>query len=113
MSNAGSAALLLALYAGLLLAGVICFLLHFIAQYRIAGILRTHYPDQWRIIAVPEEGRGNPLRTWARLQHVLRSAAPALFENRQLNRWHGIWKLTPWLAWPCWLAALALQYTAH
>jgi hypothetical protein len=105
--------MLVALYGLLLIAGIVCFALHFFAQYRIATILRQRYPDQWRIIAKPDTGRPSGIRTYARLQHVLRSAAPALFEDSQLNTWHGCWKLTPWLAWPCWFAALAMQWAAH
>jgi hypothetical protein len=100
------------LYLLLLLAGIGCFLLHFYAQYRFATILRKRYPEQWKIIALPESGRPGGFRTWTRLQHVLRSGAPALFNDGELDKWKKVWRLAPLIAWPCWFAAIALQYFA-
>jgi hypothetical protein len=104
---------LIILYVLLLLAGIACFVMHFVAQYRFATILRQRYPEQWKIIAVPESGKANGFRTWTRLQHVLRSGAPALFNDKQLSFWHRAWRLAPLIAWPCWFAAIALQYFAR
>lgn len=101
------------LYMVLLLAGAVGFLLHLYAQYRFARHMRTHYPRQWAIIAEPEQGKRSGIRTYARLQHVLRSPAPGLFEDRQLDRWHRIWKRAPFVAWPCWIGVLVIQALRH
>lgn len=104
---------ILALYALLLLVGIVCFVLHFVAQWRIAGIMRKHYPDQWRIVAEPDAGKRSALRTFGRFQHVLRSAAPALFDDRDMNRWLRVWRLAPRIAWPCWFVAILIQFFAR
>lgn len=103
----------LALYALLLLIGIVCFVLHFVGQWRIATIMRKQYPDQWRIVAEPEAGKRSALRTFGRFQHVLRSAAPALFEDGELNRWHRVWRLAPRVGWTCWFVAILLQFFAR
>jgi hypothetical protein len=103
----------LALYGLLLLTGIVCFVLHFLAQWRIASIMRRRYPDQWRIVAEPDAGKAIALRTYGRFQHVLRSAAPALFDDAELNRWHRTWRLAPRIAWPCWFIAILLQFFAR
>ena len=103
----------LSLYVLLLLAGVVCFVLHFLAQWRIAAIMRTQYPDQWRIVAEPDAGKRSALRTFGRFQHVLRSAAPALFDDKDMNRWLRVWRLAPRIAWACWILAIALQFLAR
>jgi hypothetical protein len=100
-------------YLGLLFAGIACFVLNIVAQFRFAALMRTRYPEQWKIIAQPDEGRPSKLRTWTRLQHVLRSGAPALFQDRTLSAWHRCWRITPWIAWPCWFAALAVQWLSR
>lgn len=104
------------LYLGLLLAGLACFALYYLAQLRMAKQLRDHHRQQWEIIAEPEQGRSGFLRSWMRLQHVLRSSRPRLPELLQdtvITRWFRIWRLAPWLAWACWFAALLLQWRAR
>jgi hypothetical protein len=103
----------LAFYVLLLLTGVVCFFLHFLAQWHIAGIMRRQYPEQWRIVAEPEAGKRSALRTFGRFQHVLRSAAPALFDNSKMNRWLRVWRLAPRIAWACWIVAVLLQFFAR
>jgi len=103
-------------YLGLLLAGLVCFALYYLAQMRIARRLRDHHPQQWKIIAEPDQGRPGFLRSWMRLQQVLRGSRPRLPELLQdaaITRWFRIWRATPWLAWLCWFAALALQWKAR
>lgn len=104
--------LLHALYLLLLVAGAVGFALHLYAQWRFARILRTRYPDKWRIIAQPESGPVTRIRIWARLQRVLRSNVPGLFEDAELVRWHRTWRYAPWLAWPCWIGVLVIQAVA-
>ncbi|HET7358751.1 MAG TPA: hypothetical protein VFJ04_01265 [Rhodanobacteraceae bacterium] len=102
-----------ALYVALLLAGLIGFVLHLFAQYRIATIMRRRYPRQWDIVARPEHGRRGGIRTYARLQQVLRADVPTLFDDARLHAWHRCWRYAPWVAWPCWIGALALQVAGH
>lgn len=97
------------LYMLLLLLGLAGFAVHLIAQFRVAGILRQRYPQQWDIVSVAEEKHHHKLRTWGRLQRVLHSDIPEMFDDRQLTRWHQCWRYGPWIAWPCWLGALALR----
>lgn len=102
-----------ALYLLLLAGGVTCFLLYYLAQFRIARLLREQHPQQWKIIAEPEQGRPSGARTWMRMQHVLRSSRPRLPELLQdaaITRWFRVWQLAPWLAWTCWFAAVFLQW---
>lgn len=104
------------LYLALLLSGVVCFVLYYLAQYRIARLLRDRHPQQWKIIAEAEQGRVGVVRIWMRLQHVLRSAQPRLPELLQdpaITRWFRIWRVTLWLAWLCWFAAVFLQWHAR
>lgn len=101
------------LYVALLVAGLAGFVLHLYAQYRVAAIMRRRYPKQWDIVAKPDDGRRSRLRTYARLQHVLRADVPTLFEDPQLLAWHRCWRYAPWIAWPCWIGALALQALGH
>ncbi|TCV97129.1 hypothetical protein EC912_101124 [Luteibacter rhizovicinus] len=103
---------MLILYILLLFAGIGAFLLSFVAQYRFASILRQRYPDQWKIIAVPDEGKPSGVRTWMRLQHVLRSEAPHLFEDAQLSAWQRRWRIAPRIGWICWFAAIAIRWFA-
>jgi hypothetical protein len=103
----------LALYLVLLAGVVACFVLYYLAQYRIAARLREQHPRQWRIIA--DEGRGGIWHTWIRLQQVLRGARPRLPELLQdaaITRWYRLWRMSLWLAWACLLAALFLQWQA-
>lgn len=99
-------------YILLLLAGLIGFLAHLLAQVRMAHIMRKRYPEQWDIVAAPQS-RGRRLRTWARLQRVLRNGIPELFEDPRLTRWYRCWRYAPWVAWPCWIGALALRALAN
>ncbi|MET0330549.1 MAG: hypothetical protein ABW154_03890 [Dyella sp.] len=100
-------------YLSFLVAGVLCFALHYLAQYRLASYLRRRYPQQWKIIAIPEQGKPGAVRTWLRLQQVLRSSAPLLFDDNTITGWHRTWRFSQWLAWGFWLAALALQWLAR
>jgi hypothetical protein len=95
----------------LLVAGAIGFAAHLLAQWRFAALLRTRYPDKWRIIARSGEGPVTRIRVWARLQRVLRTNVAELFEDAQLLRWHRIWRYAPWLAWPCWIGWLLIRAT--
>lgn len=105
-----------ALYLMLLAGGIACFVLYYLAQYRIACLLRDEHPQQWKIIAEPEQGRRSGMRTWMRMQHVLRSSQPRLpdlLQDAAITRWFRIWQLAPWLAWICWFAAAFLQWKAR
>lgn len=99
-------------YLLLLLAAVCFFVLHLVAQWRFTSILRKRYPEHWKTITEADTGRTAGLANWLRVRRVLRSAAPALFNDDALTRWQGWWRRAPWLAWPCWLAAMALQWWA-
>ena len=101
------------LYLSLLLAGVVFFLLHFLAQARIASLLRDRHPGQWRIIAETEQGKPGPLRVWMRLQLALRSPILPALEDTAITRWRRVWRYCPWGAWLCWFAALGMQWMAR
>jgi hypothetical protein len=105
-----------ALYLLLLASGIAWFVVYYVAQFRIAGLLRKLHPQQWQIIAVPEQGKPSRMRTWMRMQHVLRSTQPRLPELLQdaaITRWFRLWRVAPWLAWGCWFAAVSLQWTSR
>lgn len=102
-----------ALYILLLVAGLIGFLAHLFAQVRVVGILRQRYPQQWDIVSASDNRRHRRLHTWARLQRVLRTGIPKMFDDPQLTRWHQCWRYAPWVAWPCWIGALALSTLLH
>lgn len=104
---------MIVLYLALLIGGLCLFLLSYVAQFRIAARLRRQHPQQWQIIAEPEHGKPSAMRTWMRLQHALRSAALAALDDRTLDRWHRLWRITPWLGWTCWLVALAMRLSLH
>jgi hypothetical protein len=97
------------LYLLLLIVGAIGFFMHLYAQWRFARVLRARYPRKWDIIAHPDQGSKGGLHTWGRLQHVLRSKVPDLFEDEELHHWHRVWRYAPWLAWPCWIGVLVIQ----
>jgi hypothetical protein len=103
--------LMRALYFLLLIAGAIGFALHLYAQWRFVHALRTRYPDKWGIIARSDSRRVSRMRIWGRLQQVLRSNVPELFQDEEIIRWHRIWRYAPWLAWPCWIGVLVIQAT--
>ncbi|HEX5305670.1 MAG TPA: hypothetical protein VFW82_06260 [Dyella sp.] len=102
------------LYLGLLLAGVACFALHYLALWQVTRRLRTQHPDQWKIIAQDERGLAvrAPLR-WIRLQNALRSPVLPALEDAVLNRWRMLWRIFPLLAWACLIAAFALRWGAR
>ncbi len=104
------------LYLALLVLGVTCFVIYYVAQYRIARLLRERHPQRWKIIAEPEQGRPSRLRTWMRLQHVLRGSRPRLPEllpDPVITRWYRLWQVTPWAAWLCWFLAVFMQWRAR
>jgi hypothetical protein len=98
----------LILYAFLLLAGLVCLVLHYTAPFRVARQLRLQHPQQWRIVDGHGDARG--LRLWVRMQHVLRSPAIQVLADPVVTRWWRVWRYSQWLAWACWLVALALQW---
>ena len=104
---------MIALYLTLLLAGVGVFSLSLVAQWRIAALMRQRYPQYWKIIAEPERGKTGAMRTWARLQHALRSPALPALNDRTITRWQRIWRYSPWIGWACWFAALGLRLMAR
>lgn len=101
------------LYLSLLMAGVICFLLHFGAQYRIASLLRHRHPREWKIISESDGQPTNAVRTWMRLQLALRSPVLPALEDASITRWRQVWRFSLWIAWLCWFAALAIQFSAR
>ncbi|GLQ96039.1 hypothetical protein [Dyella mobilis] len=102
----------LAIYIGLLLIGLICFIAHAALPFRIAKRLREDYPHHWQVIV--DTGDGNRAargpRLWLRMQQVLRSPAIVAIGNASLTRLWRAWRYSQWLAWGCWVAALALQW---
>jgi hypothetical protein len=101
------------LYLSLLMGGVALFLLSYIAQFRLASLLRHRYPQQWQIVAEPEAGKRSGFRTWIRMQHVLRSPALPALGDASINRWRQVWRYSPWLGWISWLGALAMRFLVH
>jgi len=100
---------MITLYLALLLVGVIAFVLSYVAQFRLASLMRQRHPQQWKIIAEPESGQSSGIRTWVRMQHAMRSPAIAVLEDAAINRWLRVWRISPLLGWACWLAALAMR----
>lgn len=105
--------LLAALYIGLLLVGISCFLLHYIALLQLARRLQRQHPQQWQIIAEADGVKTGLLRLWVRMLQVARSPALPAMEDAVIDRWLRLWRLSPWLAWACWFGALALQWKAR
>ncbi|WP_158885653.1 hypothetical protein [Rhodanobacter sp. L36] len=101
---------MITLYIALLAGGVVFFVLSYIALFMLARRMRTRYPQQWKIIAEPEQGRSNALRTWVRLQHAVRSPALPALEDKKLNGWRTVWRCSPPLGWLCFLGALAMRF---
>lgn len=100
---------MLAIYLGLLAAGVTLFVLSYVAPFRAARLMRQRHPQHWQVVTESGNGKIGPLQTWMRMQYVLRSPALALLDDRDINRWRGIWRYSQWLGWLCWLAALAMR----
>ncbi|OOG40708.1 hypothetical protein [Rhodanobacter sp. C05] len=100
---------MIALYLTLLTAGIGLFVLSYVAQFRLATMLRQRHPQQWKIIAEPEHGQATAFRIWIRMQHALRSPALPALGDTAIDRWQRIWRYSPWLGWLCWLAALAMR----
>ena len=101
------------LYLMLLVAGVVSFVLHFVAQYRVASLLRNKHPQQWQIIAEADGRPTTPWRTWLRLQLALRSPVLPALDDDGITRWRRLWRYCPWVAWLCWFGALAMQWAAR
>ncbi|HWU78077.1 MAG TPA: hypothetical protein VN043_16380 [Rhodanobacter sp.] len=97
------------LYLGLLGAGVGLFVLSYVAQFRLAALLRKRYPQHWQIIAEAEQGRPSVVRSFMRMQHVLRSPALPALGDETIDRWRNVWRYSPWLGWLSWLAALGMR----
>lgn len=100
---------MITLYLLLLTAGIGLFVLSYVAQFRLAALLRQRYPQQWKIIAEPEQGKATAFRIWIRMQHALRSPALPALGDAAIDRWQRVWRCSPWLGWVCWLAALAMR----
>jgi hypothetical protein len=103
---------MIVLYLALLAAGVALFALSYVAQFRLAALLRRRYPQHWQIIVEPTPGavsRPSAWRRWIRMQGVLRSPALPALGDASINRWRNLWRSAPWLGWLCWLGALALR----
>lgn len=101
------------LYLALLLGGISLFALSYVAQFRIARLMRARYLQHWKIIAEPDHGKASGFRTWIRLQHALRSPALPALADPDIDRWQRIWRYSPWLGWSCWLGALAMRLWLH
>jgi hypothetical protein len=101
------------LYLALLVAGGSLFVLSYVAQFRIATLMRRRYPQHWKVVAEPEHGKASAFRTWVRMQHVLRSPALPALEDASIDGWQRVWRFSPWLGWAFWLAALAMRLLLH
>ncbi|MFI4959520.1 MAG: hypothetical protein ACHP7C_10225, partial [Lysobacterales bacterium] len=77
---------MITLYLALLTAGIGLFVLSYVAQFRLASLLRQRYPQQWKIIAEPEQGKATAFRIWIRMQHALRSPALPALGDAAINR---------------------------
>jgi len=101
----------LAVYAVLLLAGLVCLVLHYAAPFRLARWLRQRHPQHWQVI--DDNGAARGMNLWMRMQHVLRSPAIQAIDDPVVTRWWRVWRYSQWLAWACWLVALGLQWLAR
>ena len=97
------------IYLGLLATGVGLFVLSYVAPFRVAALMRLRYPQHWQVVIESAKGKTGPLQVWMRMQYVLRSPALPALEDRDINRWRGIWRYSQWLGWLCWLAALGMR----
>ena len=100
---------MLAIYLGLLVAGVALFVLSYVAPFRVTALMRQRHPQHWQVVTEAADGKLGALRTWVRMQYVLRSPALSLLDDRDINRWRVVWRYSQWLGWLCWLAALAMR----
>ena len=100
---------MIVVYLALLAAGVGLFVLSYVAQFRLASLLRLRYPQHWQIIAEADQGKPSAWRRWVRMQHVLRSPALPALGDPTINRWRSLWRYSPWLGWLCWMGALAMR----
>ncbi len=99
-------------YLALLIAGVGLFVLSYVAQFRLAALLRKRYPQHWQVIVEADQGKSSQpstWRRWIRMQNVLRSPALPALRDASITRWRNLWRYGPWLGWLCWLGALALR----
>jgi hypothetical protein len=101
---------MITLYLALLTGGIVLFALSYVAQFRLAALMRQRYPQHWKIVAEPELGKASSFRTWIRMQHVLRSPALPALGDATINGWMRVWRYSPWLGWLCWLGALAMRF---
>lgn len=104
---------MIALYLGLLLAGVVLFASSFVAQWLVARRLQDAYPRQWQIIAATEDGKATRLQTWTRLQRALRSPVLPALNDPRITAWRRVWRFGPWLGWLCWIAATSMRLLWH
>jgi hypothetical protein len=95
-------------YVALLLAGLVCLILHYLAPFRVAALMRRRHAQHWQIVEGSGGVRG--LRLWVRMQHVLRSPAIQALGDPAISGWWRVWRYSQWLAWSCWLIALGLQW---
>ncbi|MEO6800669.1 MAG: hypothetical protein ABI178_12095 [Rhodanobacter sp.] len=96
-------------YLALLVIGVGLFAMSYVAQFRLATLLRKRYPQHWQVIAEADQRKPSKWRRWIRMQHVLRSPALPALGDTAINRWRNMWRYGPWLGWLCWLGALAMR----
>lgn len=100
---------MIVLYLILLIAGVCLFALSYVAQFRLAQVMKQRYPQHWKIIAEPDAGKASGWRTWVRMQHAFRSPAMPALADPVIDRWLRVWRYSPWLGWVFWLGALAMR----
>lgn len=100
-----------AVYIGLLVIGLICFVAHALLPLRIARHLRENYPQHWKVIVDTGGAQlAHGPRLWLRMQNVLRSPAIPAINDAAITRLWRAWRYSQWLAWACWVAALAMQW---
>jgi hypothetical protein len=101
----------LVVYIGLLVMGLACFITHAALPFRIAKRLRDDYPQHWKVIVDTGSAQAaHGPQLWLRMQSVLRSPAIAAIDDAAITRLWRTWRYSQWLAWGCWLGALAIQW---
>ena len=102
------------LYLALLIGGVALFLLSYVAQFRLASLLRTALSaamaDHRRAgtgQAIGHCAPGSACSTCCALPHCLRWVTPASTAGAS------VWRYSPWLGWLSWLGALAMRLLVH